>query len=381
MSQQPTEISGYLNVKNGELYYEVKGQGKETIVFVHDGLVHAEVWENQFSTFAENYRVIRYDRRGYGRSINPDTTYSNVEDLRAVFDYFKIHKAIVIGMSAGGGLAIDFTLKYPEKISSLILVGAVVSGFSYSEHMLTRGGRLTLEDYTNQEKLLEYFVKEDPYEIAPENQEAREKLWKIMEANPHNIDFSKNRLAEQPERPAVEALNEIHAPALIVVGEYDIPDVFAHAGAIEAGIQHSQKVIIRNAGHLVPFEQPDLFNTQIMNFLNGADFFWILNTQGITEAIEMFEKKREEDHSWVPFDEIRMNMIGYQYLQSGKAKEAVELFKLNVLAYPNSANAYDSLGEAYSVIEEKELAIANYKKSLELNPDNANAVEMLKIIE
>jgi pimeloyl-ACP methyl ester carboxylesterase len=375
--QQISTHSGYLDVKDGKLYYETKGQGDKTIVFIHDGLVHGVVWDAQFSTFAEKFRVVRYDRRGYGRSPKPEKPYSKIEDLHTVFKFLNINQAIVMGMSAGGELAIDFTLKYPEKITSLIVVGAVVSGFGYSDHLLTRGGRLTAADYANPEKLLHYLVKEDPYEIATQNTEAKEKLWKIMAANPHNIDFSKNRLAEQPERPALEALNEIQVPTLIIVGEYDIPDVFVHAGAIEAGIPNAQRVIIQNAAHLVPFEQPGKFNEQVINFLNGADFFQILNLQGVAEAVELFKARRKEDSQWIPFSEARMNILGYQHLQSGQIKEAIELFKLNVLAYPESANTYDSLGEAYMTNGEKELAIQNYKRSLEIDPNNQNAKNMI----
>ena len=245
--QQDSIHSGFIDVKDGKLYYEKTGQGDETIVFIHDGLVHGEVWDDQFLAFSEEYRLVRYDRRGYGRSPQPEKTYSNIEDLHQVFSFLKIEKAILIGMSAGGGLAIDFTLKHPDKVSSLIVVGAVVSGFNYSDHMVTRGGRLGAADYANPERLLEYFVKEDPYEIAPQNNEVKDKLWKIMQVYPQNIDFAKNRLASQPDRPAIGILNEIKVPTLIVVGEFDIPDVFVHAGAIESGIPNAQKVIISNA--------------------------------------------------------------------------------------------------------------------------------------
>ena len=377
-AQQDSLNSGFIDVKDGKLYYEMKGHGDETIVFIHDGLVHGEVWDNQFASFSEKFRVVRYDRRGYGRSPKPEKTYSNIEDLYQVFTSLNIDKAILIGMSAGGGLAIDFTLAHPEKVSSLIVVGAVVSGFSYSEHMLTRGGRLKPEDYANPEKLLEYLVKEDPYEIAPQNKEVKEKLWTLMQAYPQNIDFAKNRLAEPPERQAIGILKEIQIPTLIVVGEFDIPDVFVHAGAIESGIPNSQKAIIQNAGHLVPLEQPELFNQQVLNFLNGAEFFQTLNTKSVAEAVELFTQKREQDSKWIPFSETRMNILGYQYLQAGKTKDAIELFKLNVVAYPESANTYDSLGEAYMVNGDKELAIQNYNKSLELDPDNQNAAEKLK---
>lgn len=79
--------------------------------------------------------------------------------------------------------------------------------------------------------------------------------------------------------------------------------------------------------------------------------------------------------------EAQMNNIGYFLLRKNKIKEAVEVFKLNVEAHPASANAYDSLGEAYMKAGKKELAVSNYKKSLELNPQNKNAAEKLKQLQ
>jgi tetratricopeptide (TPR) repeat protein len=78
------------------------------------------------------------------------------------------------------------------------------------------------------------------------------------------------------------------------------------------------------------------------------------------------------------FGEREMNALGYSFLQKGKTKEAIELFKLNTVAYPNSSNTYDSLGEAYLADGQKDLAIENYEKSLELNPNNTNAQKVLK---
>lgn len=76
-----------------------------------------------------------------------------------------------------------------------------------------------------------------------------------------------------------------------------------------------------------------------------------------------------------------MNTLGYRLLRNGRAKEAVEVFKLNVEAYPQASNTYDSLAEAYVAVDERELAKQNYKKSLELNPNNTNAAEILKTFD
>ena len=68
-------------------------------------------------------------------------------------------------------------------------------------------------------------------------------------------------------------------------------------------------------------------------------------------------------------------------LERKKVREAIEIFKLNVEAYPASADVYDSLGEAYKSAGERELAIQNYRKSLEMNPKNENAAKALKELD
>lgn len=75
-----------------------------------------------------------------------------------------------------------------------------------------------------------------------------------------------------------------------------------------------------------------------------------------------------------------LNLLGYQLLQAGKTDDAIAVFKLNVEAFPDGFNAYDSLGEAYMTAGKKENAIKNYAKSLELNPDNTNALDQLNAL-
>ncbi|HKP73283.1 MAG TPA: tetratricopeptide repeat protein, partial [Pyrinomonadaceae bacterium] len=81
------------------------------------------------------------------------------------------------------------------------------------------------------------------------------------------------------------------------------------------------------------------------------------------------------------FEEGELNTLGYQLLAAKKIKEAIEIFKLNAEAYPQAANTYDSLGEAYMLAGERELALQSYKKSVELNPQNTNAATIIKNLE
>jgi len=103
-----------------------------------------------------------------------------------------------------------------------------------------------------------------------------------------------------------------------------------------------------------------------------------LSEKGIDAAVEQYNELKDKHAEYIEVCERIFNEEGYELLKKNREKEAIEVFKLNVALFPDSFNVYDSLGEAYMVAGEKELAIKNYKKSLELNPNNANAAEMLK---
>jgi CubicO group peptidase (beta-lactamase class C family) len=116
-----------------------------------------------------------------------------------------------------------------------------------------------------------------------------------------------------------------------------------------------------SADTLIPFEQ----------LLDGK----------IPDAIERYRKIKREKPDDGTVAEDRLNNLGYSLMQQTRVAEAIALFKLNVEFYPNAWNTYDSLGEAYMTNGDKELAITNYKKSLELNPGNVNGAAILKKLQ
>jgi tetratricopeptide (TPR) repeat protein len=105
-----------------------------------------------------------------------------------------------------------------------------------------------------------------------------------------------------------------------------------------------------------------------------------LGRQGFDHAPAIFAAM-QKDHPDFKLDEAAVNRWAYNLMQNDHLNEATELFKLNVQVFPSSSNTYDSLGEAYMKAGQKQLAIDNYKKSLELDLGNDNAKEKLKALD
>ena len=109
-----------------------------------------------------------------------------------------------------------------------------------------------------------------------------------------------------------------------------------------------------------------------------ASLFLTSKLQGTAKALSLYDTWKKSSDSAHKVDEQTLNQLGYQLLYGGKESDGVEVFKKNVQEYPMSSNVYDSLGEAYAKIGQKDLAIQNYERSVQMDPKSSNAVEQLK---
>lgn len=253
--------SGLTEVAGNHIYYEVAGNGLP-IVFLHDGILHSPSFDAQFEAFSKDYTVIRYDRPGYGNSKTPEIPYSNVAILKGLFDFLGLETVILIGGSAGGILAIDFAIAYPDHVGALVLVGAEARGVKFDGLTEYRYGRNQWEETI--EGFIEFFAN-DPWFIAEENQSARARLRQILAASPQNLT---NFVEKLDNIDALPHLSEIQVPTLVLVGEFDIADNHAHSGVIQINIKDSEWQVVTHSGHLVYLEQPEKFNQLVIEFLN-----------------------------------------------------------------------------------------------------------------
>jgi pimeloyl-ACP methyl ester carboxylesterase len=214
--------------------------------------------------------VIRYDRRGYGRSELPTRSYSPTEDLRKLLAHLKVQHAVIVGSSSGGALAIDFAIAHPEMVDGLFLIGPVLHGMSFSEQFQERAARNNEPIQRDDIRAVAKNWSEDRFLIARTNEAARRKIYEQLVGNSEKVKFN-DRFEQTLSPPASKRLSEVRAPTLILAGEADIADVHAHCGAINSGIRESTREVIKEAGHLIQLEKPGEVAKRIEDFARQCE--------------------------------------------------------------------------------------------------------------
>ncbi len=259
---------GFARVNNTSLYYEMTGDG-EVIVLLHSGLTDLRQWDEQFDLLGKHFRVIRYDIRGFGKSDRPNEPFSHFEDLKALFDYLNIKKAHLIGVSMGGGIAIDFTLQYPELVKSLILSGPSLNGYNFTVDDESKLMSLAVMSIARKDKdfykSVEFMLDNPMWRQS--NPRARQCLKNMF------LDTSLEWALEDIEKiiipPASERLWEISQKILLIIGSEDSQPIKEIAGVFESHITTVKKVEIKTTGHLPNLDKPDEFNKIMLEFLNN----------------------------------------------------------------------------------------------------------------
>jgi len=254
-----------INVNQTTLYYEKAGKGIP-IIFIHGFGLDTRMWDPQFETFAHKYTVIRYDLRGFGQSALPDEAvmYTHHEDLNSLLKEKGISKAILAGLSLGGRVAASFALTYPDQVLGLILIDSVLEGYAMKDYKMDYIYEEAKKDISGALKL---WLAHPTFEATHKNAEVSEYLNKIV------LDYSgwhfihKNPLIPL-KPPCKERLHEIKVPALILVGEHDLPDFQDIANILDQNIPNSELHIIPDAGHMSNMEQPSVVNKLMQEFIN-----------------------------------------------------------------------------------------------------------------
>ncbi|CAG0951696.1 AB hydrolase superfamily protein YdjP [Anaerolineae bacterium] len=273
MSTQQSK-SGFVNIDNAKLYYEVAGAGT-SFVMIHAGVADSRQWNNEFKYFSHNNQVIRYDMRGYGKSEPVDGEFSHMSDLVSLLGTLGVHEPIVLmGCSMGGGLAMDFSLTHPSRVKALVMVDTAPSGlkldvptpskFSDAEKAFESGDLDLVAEIETQ-------IWFDGMGRTPEqvNPTMRKLLYEMNRlALSHEVKELGKRLPNT-EIPAFDRLENLNIPVLIVVGSQDTPYILAAADYMKEKIKSAIKITIEDAAHLPNMEKPQEFQKVVEKFLSS----------------------------------------------------------------------------------------------------------------
>ncbi|MCC6613219.1 MAG: alpha/beta fold hydrolase [Anaerolineae bacterium] len=267
--------SGQLDVPNGNLFYTVEGEGM-AIVCIHAGIADHHMWDAQVAAFAQKYQIIRYDLRGYGKSITEaDTPYDALHDVRALLDHLEVQRAAIMGCSMGGAIAIDFALQFPDRVSALIPVAAAMSGYPGDDNA---------DEQPIFQQMETLYHAHDYAQLA----DLEASVWAVglghspEEGNRAVYDYVRGMVYERlvsgpaegktmaPEFPAYGNLDKINAPTLVIYGDRDTSVIQAIGKTLAEGIPGARLHVMSNAAHLPNMEYPDAFNRLVLDFLAGS---------------------------------------------------------------------------------------------------------------
>lgn len=263
-----------LQVDNAKIFYETAGQGAP-ILFIHAGVADSRQWNNEFLNFSKSYSVIRYDMRGYGKSDPAGGEFSFLSDLTRLIEHLNIHEPLIlVGCSMGGGTALEYALKEPDKVRALVLVDSAPSGFQID---LPTPPKFKLVEEAEKSGNLElvseietqiWFDGDRPVDSV--DQEMRQLVYEMNLIALRNDEKSLGRRLPNSETPAIERLAELKIPVLSIVGENDIPYMHAAVDVMKTKIADFRDVTIENAGHLPNMDQPEKFEDILKDFIQSV---------------------------------------------------------------------------------------------------------------
>ena len=261
----PAAREAYAELPGVRIWYRDTGGAGVPVVFMHAASGSGRNWEHQIpGVTAAGYRFVAYDRRGWGRSVTdpagaqPGTA---ADDLQGLMDYLHIDRFHLVATAAGGSVSLDYALSFPQRLRSLVLADAA-------------GGAVQDVEYRE----LGRRIRPSQFDALPPD--FRELGPSYRAANPEGtrrwVELERMSRQEPPAPPqkmrnrvTLALLETIQVPTLLITGDADLSAPPPVLRFLAARIRNSQSVIIPEAGHSAYWEQPEIFNRAILEFIGN----------------------------------------------------------------------------------------------------------------
>lgn len=249
------------------LSWDESGSGP-AIVLLHAGIADRTMWASHMPALAAaGLRVVAPDLPGFGQSPPATDAQAPWSDVLDTMDVLRIDRAIVVGSSFGGAVALRVAAVAPDRVAALVLVSAPAPGVDPSQRLLAA--------WDAEESALERGDVDAAVEavldawLLPGAPPAMRERVAIVQRRAFELQMAADDVPEAPDplEDRSEALADIAAPALVLVGEHDMPDFHESAQLLGRTLPHARTETISAAGHLAPLERPETFARLLLAFV------------------------------------------------------------------------------------------------------------------
>lgn len=252
------------------LFHDVSGTG-DCVLLLHAGICDHRMWDPQWSALTREYRAVRLDLPGFGGSTLPARPFAYHEAVLRLMDHLEIGRAVLIGASFGGGVALDLALAAPERVHGLILAAPAVGGAEYGpeveafaehEEALLDSGDLDAAAQLNVDFWLVGGARSADA-VAPA---LRQAVFEMQRAA-FDVPVPEGCGSIKLDPPALGRLGEIAVPTLVMCGLHDTPSFIALARRGAAEMPNARLWERPETAHLPTLEDPAPATTRILDTL------------------------------------------------------------------------------------------------------------------
>ena len=253
-------------INGAELNYELAGEGP-AVVLVHEGVCDLRMWDELVPVLAAEFTVLRYDMRGYGESTIPPGPFSQSRDALGLMDHVGLERAALVGVSYGGRVALDTAFVAPDRVTALVLASAGLRDHEWSREVREFGDEeeRLLDEEGNIEAATDLNVRlwVDGPKRGPDpvREQVRERV-RVMQQRAFEVQVPAYEATDRrrdPRNRSTSTWTKVRAPALVVVGDADVPDFVAIGEKFEAELPDARLVVLPDTAHTIPLERPDEF--------------------------------------------------------------------------------------------------------------------------
>jgi pimeloyl-ACP methyl ester carboxylesterase len=254
-----------------EIFYEVHGEGPQTLVMIHGATLHSGVFCEQIAEFARHFRTVLFDNRGAGRTDQPDEPYTMrqlADDTARLMNVLQIGRAAVLGVSMGGMIAQELAINFPERLSSLVLACTHFGGKTAVQPAPQMQAAMAAGSSASEEQRrlqLQAAFSDETIERRPE---VVDKVNHIRTVHPMPMFALKRRMQALAAHDTAERLKSIAIPTMVLTGLEDRLVPPANGRMIAEAIPNTVLKEIPG-GHVFFIEHPELFNPLVIDFIKA----------------------------------------------------------------------------------------------------------------